>query len=161
LIRRLEILRSDEPPLFRTIDGAALAQVEFARGNKAAAEPLLRDAERELTELHSRHEGGVIVLEYLLRVEACFGRRDQVNSIGEQLRAIRRFDKWTYPRADLNIANAYAIMGDADQAIPLLERALHETYASAITPAYLRVDPTYDRIRNDERFQKLCEDKPQ
>ena len=60
---------------------------------------------------------------------------------------------------DLNIALAYAIMGDADDAIPLLERVLHENYASAITPAYLRVDPTYDRIRNDPRFQKLCQEK--
>ncbi|MFL6583636.1 MAG: tetratricopeptide repeat protein [Chthoniobacterales bacterium] len=160
LIRRLEAIRNDEPPLFRTIDGVAVAIVERFRGNKAAAEPLLRDAERELRELRNRHEGGVIVLESLVRVEACFGRRDQVNSIGEELRAILRFDKWAYPRADLNIALAYAIMGDADDAIPLLERVLHENYASAITPAYLRVDPTYDRIRNDPRFQNLCEEKP-
>jgi tetratricopeptide (TPR) repeat protein len=158
LIRRLEALRNDEPPLFRTIDGAAVAQVELARGNRAAAEPLLRDAERELTQLRNRHEGGVIVIESLLRVEACLGRRDQVNSIGEELRAILRFDKWAYPRADLNIANAYAMMGDADDAIPLLEGVLHKTYASAITRAYLRTDPTYDRIRNDPRFQKLCEE---
>jgi predicted Zn-dependent protease len=157
-IRRLEVMRSDEPPLFRTVDGAAVAQLEFARGNKAAAEPLLRDAERELTELRNRHEGGVIVIESLLRVDACFGRRDQVNSIGEELRATLRFDKWAYPRADLSIAQAYAIMGDAEDAIPLLERVLHETYANAITRAYLRRDPTYDRIRNDPRFQKLCEE---
>jgi hypothetical protein len=87
------------------------------------------------------------------------GRREQVDSIGEELRAIRRFDKWTYPRADLKVANAYSIMGNPDGAIPLLERALHETYASALTRAYLRTDPVYDNIRNDPRFQKLCQDK--
>jgi hypothetical protein len=50
-------------------------------------------------------------------------------------------------------------MGNADGAIPLLERVLHETYASALTRAYLRTDPVYDQIRNDPRFQKLCQDK--
>jgi hypothetical protein len=29
----------------------------------------------------------------------------------------------------------------------------------AITPALLRVDPIWDQIRNDPRFQKLCEEK--
>ena len=72
---------------------------------------------------------------------------------------MRRFDKWTYPLADEKIATANAVMGDADRAIPLLETALHETYAGAITPAYLRTEPAFDHIRNDPRFQKLCERK--
>jgi hypothetical protein len=50
-------------------------------------------------------------------------------------------------------------MGDGDGAIPLLELVLLETYANAITPAYLRADPTYDRIRNDPRFQELANAK--
>jgi hypothetical protein len=82
-----------------------------------------------------------------------------VERIGEQLRAIRRFDKWTYPFGELRIANAYAQMGDADHAVPLLDNALHQTYAAAITRAYLRFDPRYDPIRNDPRFEKLCQEK--
>jgi hypothetical protein len=86
-------------------------------------------------------------------------RRDEVEQIGDQLRAMRRFDKWTYPFGEVNIAGAYALMGDADRAIPLLETALHETYVYAIMPADLRNHPAFDRIRNDPRFQKLCEDQ--
>ena len=139
----------NEPPLFSALDRASLGFIQLAKGDRAEAESLLHDAERELTKLRDRHEGGPIVLEQLMLVEACLARRDEVEQIGDQLRAIRRFDKWTYPLADENIATAYAVMGDADRAIPLLETALHETYVYAITPAYLRNDPAFDRIRND------------
>jgi len=37
-----------------------------------------------------------------------------------------------------------------------LDNALHQTYAAAITPAYLRFDPRYDSIRNDPRFERLA-----
>jgi len=29
-----------------------------------------------------------------------------------------------------------------------------------LTPALLRLDPMFDPLRNDPRFQKLCKDKP-
>jgi len=160
-IRRINAMHEtgNEPPLFSALDRASLGFVQLAKGDRAGAESLLHDAERELTKLRDQHEGGPIVLEQLMLVEACLGRRDEVEQIGDQLRAMRRFDKWTYPLAGENIATAYAVMGDADRAIPLLETALHETYVYAITPAYLRTGPAFDRIRNDPRFQKLCEDQ--
>ena len=160
-IRRINAMHEtgNEPPLFSALDRASLGFLQLAKGDHAEAEPLLHDAERELTKLRDRHEGGAIVLEQLMLVEACLARRDEVEQIGDQLRAMRRFDKWTYQFGEVNIAGAYALMGDADRAIPLLETALHETYVYAITPAYLRNDPAFDHIRNDPRFQKLCEEK--
>ena len=161
-IRRINQMRESgkELPLFRAVDRSITAQIEFTRGHVAAAAPLLNEAERELNELHDRHEGGIIVLEQLLHVEACLGRRDQVEQIADQIRQARRLDKWTYPIADVHVATAYAQMGDADRAIPLLETVLHETYVDALMPAYLRFDPRYDRIRNDPRFQKLASATP-
>jgi len=161
-IRRINAMREtgNEMPLFQAIDRASTARLQAVKGDAAAAEPLLRQAERDLIQLRDRHEGGIIVLEQLIHVEACLGRRDEVERLGEELRALRRFDKWTYPRADEVIANTYAEMGDADRAVPLLETVLHQTYVDAITTVYLRLDPIYDRIRKDPRFQKLCEEKP-
>lgn len=161
-IRRINALHEsgDEPALFRAIDRAVLGEIQLTKRDVAAAEPLLREGERQLTQLRNQHEGGLIVLEQLLRLEAYLDRRDEVEELGEQVHAARRFDKWTYPIADAYLAGAYAVLGDADRAVPLLGTLLHQAYAGAITPAYLRFDPSYDRIRSDPRFQKLANAEP-
>jgi hypothetical protein len=53
------------------------------------------------------------------------------------------------------MADIYALLGDADHAIPILKRLL-QTPPYPITPALLRLDPVWDQIRNDPRFQKLA-----
>jgi TolB-like protein len=160
-LRRIAALHlaGNESPLFRALDRSVAGEIEFNRGNVTAAKPALLDAEKALSQLRDQHEGGIIVLEQLLYIDAYLGRRDEVERIGEQLRSIRRLDKWTYPVADLAIAIGYAQMRDADHAVPLLDKVLHENYAGAITPAYLRFDARYDPIRNDPRFQKLANAK--
>ena len=64
------------------------------------------------------------------------------------------------------LARVAAQMGEPDRAIAVLEKLLSIPYVSALafnvplTPALLRLDPMFDPLRNDSRFQKLCEDKP-
>ena len=56
----------------------------------------------------------------------------------------------------LTLAEVYAHFGDADQAIPLIEKLLAPPISGdTITPALLRLEPIWDPIRNDPRFQKL------
>jgi serine/threonine-protein kinase len=63
------------------------------------------------------------------------------------------------------MANIYALLGDADHAVPILKRLLQIPYAGAganpgaITPALLRLDPVWDQIRTDPRFQRLASEK--
>jgi hypothetical protein len=50
-------------------------------------------------------------------------------------------------------AEIYSMLGDADRAVPLIERSL-------AIPSYqqrpaLRLDPKWDSIRSDPRFQQL------
>ena len=63
---------------------------------------------------------------------------------------------WNGPAIEEVMAGIYALLGDADHAIPILKRLLQTTYGGAITPALLRLDPMWDQIRNDPRFQELA-----
>ena len=49
------------------------------------------------------------------------------------------------------------IAGEPDKAIDTLERLLKIPFY--LTPAWLAVDPTYDSLRQNPRFQKLVAGK--
>jgi hypothetical protein len=55
------------------------------------------------------------------------------------------------------LARIYASTGESDQALQLLERSL--STPNGITVPLLTLDPIWDPLRSDPRFQKLCEEK--
>jgi serine/threonine-protein kinase len=62
------------------------------------------------------------------------------------------------------LARVAAQVGEPDRAITALQKLLSIPYngplalSPALTPALLRLDPMFDPLRNDPRFQKLCKD---
>ena len=74
-------------------------------------------------------------------------------------------DAMTGPAPIEILARVAAQVGEPDRAITALQKLLAIPYAGPLaedlplTPALLRLDPMFDPLRNDVRFQKLCEEK--
>ena len=152
--------RKNLPPLFMAISHSALAHLKIGKGDPAGAQPLFVQAESELNRLRSAGNNSILLRDALLEVEAYLGHRDDVQKISDSILESTRGDAWEFPREEEAVARAYVALRDFDRALPLVAHALQAPAAESLTTAYLRVDPSWDPIRNDPRFQKLCEEKP-
>jgi len=71
------------------------------------------------------------------------------------------FRNVTGPASIEFFARVAAQAGEADRAISALQKLLSTSYSgplgpgAPLTPALLRLDPMFDRLRNDSRFQEL------
>jgi TolB-like protein/Tfp pilus assembly protein PilF len=68
-------------------------------------------------------------------------------------------DRLEGPIREEQMAQIYALLGNADEAISILKRWIQTPSATDITPALLRLNPIWDSIRSDPRFQALCQEK--
>jgi len=94
-------------------------------------------------------------------IHAVLGEKDA--AINEAERAITLLpsekDAVDGPSYEENLASVEVNVGDKNRAIPRLQRLLQIPYSNCLTPALLRLDPKWDPLRGDPRFQKLCEEK--
>jgi len=93
------------------------------------------------------------------------GLGEAASGIAEGQKAMALLPSSKNPESDADMecemARIYARLGDADHAAPMLKRLLRTSYGGAtfFTPAMLRLDPTWDPIRADSRFQELTAEK--
>jgi TolB-like protein/class 3 adenylate cyclase len=97
----------------------------------------------------------------LSRIHAVLGEKDA--AIKEAERAITLLpsvkDAVDGPGYVDNLAFVEVMVGEGSRAIPRLQRLLEIPYRHCLTPALLRLDPKWDSLRVEPRFQKLCEEK--
>jgi serine/threonine-protein kinase len=130
-------------------------------GHQAEGRALLEEARKELMALRDKGETSWRLNQSLIWTNAGLNDRQAMEREVPEFLSRTQHDLWRAPAAKATLAGAYAVLGDADRAIPFLEQALSSSYHQAITPAILRLDPIWDRIRKDPRFQQLSGEQKQ
>jgi serine/threonine-protein kinase len=128
-------------------------------GHPFEARALFEEARKELMALRDKGETSWRLTRALIWVHTGLNDREAVEREVPDLLSRTQHDLWRAPGAKATVAGVYATFSDADRAIPFLEQALAATYHTSITSALLRLDPVWDPIRNDPRFQKLISEK--
>lgn len=142
------------PPALMATLHVSLGRLQVSAGRREQALPLLLQADAELDAIKS--SGGPNLFGLRMELHAYLGRRGDVEREAAEHIAGSAKDRWQGPQAEINVARAFAILGDRDRVFPMLERLLVLPSSDSLTPAYLRYDPVWDPVRADPRFQKLA-----
>ena len=141
--------------------------IAFARGDVAQARNLYENArpaiEAKVRDRPDDHPDASQRRAHLGLLYACLGRKE--DAIRESRRAIdirrERKDALETPLRENNLAMVYALVGETDQAIALIERLLSTPGAGwsqsdpSVTLTELRLRWQWDSLRNDPRFQSI------
>jgi len=131
--------------LYWFLGDKAKAQAAYQR-----ARPLAEQSLREGPNDPARH----LELAFIL-----VGLNQKDEAIAEGRRAVELVpeskDAFDGPQITAALAQIYALTGESDQAFELLDRSLNTP--NGITVPMLKIDPVWDSIRNDPRFQALID----
>ncbi|MEO8440836.1 MAG: hypothetical protein ABI540_11530, partial [Spartobacteria bacterium] len=150
--RAVELLQTsvnttEVPARNRTSDRLQLGALQLWFTHDPAGRANVEQARAELTAYRTAGDTSPEHAVGLIMAGALLGDRDAVEREGETLLQQARGDHWQLPRARVAIARGYAVLGDADRAVKYLAEALAAPDDVTPTPALLRLDPVWDKIR--------------
>jgi len=143
----------------------ALGEVQRFAGDAATAKASYSQA-RELLEASLREQpDNAFLVSGIAAVDAGLGNRDvAIREAGHAMESLPASkDALIGPALEEQKARVLARLGEKDGAIASLQHLSTTPYGTQgppITPAVLRLDPSWDPLRGDPRFEKLCEEKP-
>jgi serine/threonine protein kinase/Tfp pilus assembly protein PilF len=171
LIRRLKELLAAPDPALGYLNGELRFWLGWAQdlaGDQGGAQESWRQARRELEPFLKEQPDNYTLIGDLALTNMGLGDKTAALALAERAIAAIPIEKDAMdgPMPIEVLARVAAQTGESDRAIAALEKVLSIPGAGAwtlnipLTPALLRLDPMFDPLRNDPRFQKLCEDKP-
>jgi TolB-like protein/Tfp pilus assembly protein PilF len=171
IIPRLKEILAKPDPALGSISGDLRFYLGWAQevtGDHIAAQESWRQARSELGPFLKEQPENFALIGDLALISMFLGDKAAAFKLTEQAMAVIPIEKDAVagPIPIEILARVSARMGEPDRAIAALKKLLSIPYDGALvqnvplTPALLRLDPMFDPLRNDPRFQKLCEEKP-
>src|SRR5213595_1168913 len=144
-----------------------LGWAQEVAGDHASARETWRQARSEMEPFLKEQPDNHSLIGDLALINMSLGDKAAALAMSERAIAANPVEKdaVTGPIPIEILARVAARMGEPDRAIAALQKLLSTPYSGSfsfgvpLTPALLRLDPMFDPLRNDPRFQKLCEER--